>query len=79
MMRMKKEKMKKENLKKRSLKKIVLDPKVKNKIPMLHLKTGEGKNIRNMCGSVRQCYRWFQFFNIQSNFQFVFLSQNPSS
>ena len=46
MMRMKKEKMKKENLKKRSLKKIVLDPKVKNKIPMLHLKTGEGKNFR---------------------------------
>jgi len=79
MMRMKKEKMKKENLKKRSLKKIVLDPKVKNKIPMLHLKTGEGKNFRNMCGGVRRCYRWFQFFNIQSSFQFVFLSQNPSS
>ena len=38
---MKKEKMKKENLKRRNLKKIVLDPKAKNKIPMLHLKTGE--------------------------------------
>lgn len=38
---MKKEKMKKENLKRRSLKRIVLDPKAKNRIPMLHLKTGE--------------------------------------
>lgn len=79
MMRMKKEKMKKENLKRRSLKKIVLDPKAKNKIPMPHLKTGEEKNFRNMCGSLRQCYRWFKLFNIQSNFQSVFLSQNPSS
>lgn len=43
MMKMKKEKMKKENLKRRSLKKIALDLKAKNKIPMLHLKTGERK------------------------------------
>lgn len=41
MMKMKKEKMKKENLKRKNLKKIVLGPKAKNKIPMLHLKTGE--------------------------------------
>lgn len=43
MMKMKKEKMKKENLKRRNLKKIALDPKAKNKILMLHLKTGEEK------------------------------------
>lgn len=42
---MKKEKMKKENLKRRSLKKIVLDPKAKNRIPMLHLKTGEEETL----------------------------------
>lgn len=40
MMRMKKEKMRKENLKRRSLKRIVLGLKARNKIPMLHLKTG---------------------------------------
>lgn len=50
---MKKEKMKKESLKRRSLKKTILDLKAKNKIPMLHLRIGEDKNLRNTCASVR--------------------------
>lgn len=45
MMRMKREKMKKENLKRKSLEKIVSDPKVKSKIPTLHLRTGEKKRF----------------------------------
>ena len=53
MMRIKKEKMKKESLKRRSLKKTILDLKAKNKIPMLHLRIGEDKNLRNTCASVR--------------------------
>lgn len=45
---MRKEKMKRENLRRRSLKKIALDPKAKNKIPMLHLRIGEGKILQEI-------------------------------
>lgn len=66
MMRMKREKMKKENLKRRSLKKIVLDPKAKNKIPMLHLRTGEEKASGTCVWRYETiCYREFKFVNSQ--------------
>lgn len=46
MMRMKKEKTKRGNLKRRSLKRIVLALKARNKIPMLHPKTGGEETYR---------------------------------
>lgn len=62
MMKMKKEKMKRENLKRRSLKRIALDPKAKNKIPMLHLKTGEEKIEEHVWRFKMNCYyREFSF------------------